>query len=95
MLSTLSVPFGGTNFKLKHLFSAEKVLKSTTESIEGLPMNIQVNLCFMYLDPSPCVTYLEKLLDEKPDERAENGAVFDRELYLREVEGFDDREVIN
>jgi len=54
----------------------------------------KVNLCFLYLDPEPCVTYLEKLLDEKPDQRPENGAVFDRELYLREVEGFDDREVV-
>ena len=39
------------------------------------------------------MTYLEKLLNEKPDERAESGAVFDREAYLRDVEGFDDREV--
>ena len=54
---------------------------------------LKVNLCFIYLDPSPCVTYLEKLLNEKPDERAESGAVFDREAYLRDVEGFDDREV--
>ncbi len=53
----------------------------------------QVNLCFIYLDPAPCITYLEKLLNEKPDERAESGVVFDREAYLRDVEGFDDREV--
>jgi hypothetical protein len=39
------------------------------------------------------VTYLEKLLNEKPDDRAESGVVFDREAYLRDVEGFDDREV--
>ncbi len=54
---------------------------------------MQVNLCFIYLDPAPCITYLEKLLNEKPDERAESGVVFDREAYLRDVEGFDDREV--
>lgn len=47
----------------------------------------------MYLDASPCITYLEKLLDNKPDDRAENGVVFDREAYLRDVEGFDDTEV--
>ena len=52
-----------------------------------------MNLCFIYLDPAPCITYLEKLLNEKPDERAESGVVFDREAYLRDVEGFDDREV--
>ena len=37
--------------------------------------------------------HLEKLLNEKPDERAENGAVFDRDTYLRDTEGFDDVEV--
>lgn len=54
----------------------------------------KANLCFMYLDPAPCITHLEKLLNEKPDDRAENGIVFDRDVYLREVEGFDDREVV-
>ncbi|XP_023339421.1 transmembrane protein 268 [Eurytemora carolleeae] len=54
----------------------------------------KVNLCFMYLDASPCITYLEKLLDNKPDDRAENGVVFDREAYLRDVEGFDDTEIV-
>ena len=44
------------------------------------------------MDPSKA-SDLEKLLNEKPDERAESGAVFDREAYLRDVEGFDDREV--
>ena len=47
----------------------------------------------MYLDSSPCITYLENLLDDKPEDQANNGVVFDREAYLREVEGFDDREV--
>ena len=37
--------------------------------------------------------HLEKLLNEKPDERAENGAVFDRDTYLKDTEGFDDVEV--
>ena len=32
-------------------------------------------------------------MNEKPDERAENGAVFDRDTYLRDTEGFDDVEV--
>ena len=48
----------------------------------------------MYFDPSPCITYLEKLLDNQSDDRAENGVVFDREAYLRDVEGFDDTEVL-
>jgi hypothetical protein len=34
-------------------------------------------------------------LNEKPDERAENGAVFDRDTYLKDTEGFDDVEVTN
>jgi len=54
----------------------------------------KVNLCFMYLDSSPCITYLENLLDDKPEDQANNGVVFDREAYLREVEGFDDREIV-
>lgn len=33
-------------------------------------------------------------MNEKPDERAENGAVFDRDTYLRDTEGFDDVEVV-
>ena len=37
---------------------------------------------------------LEKLLDEKPDEVAESGSVFDRETYLREVEEFEEVEVV-
>lgn len=54
----------------------------------------KVNLCFIYLDSAPCITYLENLLDDKPEDRANNGVVFDREAYLREVEGFDDREIV-
>ena len=33
------------------------------------------------------------MLSEKPDETAVNGAVFDRESYLRNVEEFEDVEV--
>jgi len=54
----------------------------------------KVNLCFLYFDYTKCVAHLEKLLNEKPDERAENGAVFDRDTYLRDTEGFDDVEVV-
>ena len=36
---------------------------------------------------------MEKILNEKPDEQAVNGAVFDREAYLRNVEEFEDVEV--
>jgi len=54
----------------------------------------KVNLCFMYLDSAPCITYLENLLDDKAEDRAHNGAIFDREAYLREVEGFQDTEVV-
>jgi len=54
----------------------------------------KVNLCFLYFDNTKCVAHLEKLLNEKPDERAENGAVFDREAYLRDTEGFDGVEVV-
>ena len=39
-------------------------------------------------------TQLEKLLNEKPDETTVNGAIFDREAYLRDVEGFEDVEVV-
>ena len=53
----------------------------------------QVNLCFLYFDSSPCLTYLEKLLDDKPEDKATNGVVMDREAYLRDIEGFQDREV--
>ena len=37
---------------------------------------------------------LEKLLNEKPDENTVNGAIFDREAYLRDVEGFEEVEVV-
>merc|ERR1711953_28174 len=54
----------------------------------------KVNLCFIYLDCSLCITQLEKLLNEKPDETAVNGAIFDREAYLRDVEEFEDVEIV-
>lgn len=54
----------------------------------------KVNICFIYLNSSPCIAQLEKLLNEKPDETAVNGAVFDRESYLRNVEEFEDVEVV-
>ena len=47
----------------------------------------------MQLQTNIFQAHLEKLLSEKPDERAENGAVFDRDTYLRDTEGFDDVEV--
>ena len=37
---------------------------------------------------------LEKLLNQKPDETAVNGAIFDRDAYLRDVEEFEDVEVV-
>ncbi len=37
---------------------------------------------------------LESLLAEKPDESTANGAIFDRDSYLREVERFEDVEVV-
>jgi len=54
----------------------------------------KVNLCFMYFDANPCLTYLEKLLDDKPEDKATNGAMVDREAYLRDIEGFQDREIV-
>jgi len=54
----------------------------------------KVNLCFLYFDSTNCVAHLEKLLSEKPDERAENGVVFDRDTYLKDTEEFDDVEVV-
>jgi len=54
----------------------------------------KVNLCFLFFDNTNCVAHLEKLLNEKPDERAENGAVFDRDTYLKDTEEFDDVEVV-
>ena len=38
-------------------------------------------------------TQLEKILNEKPDEIAVNGQIFDREAYLRS-DGFEDVEVV-
>jgi len=52
----------------------------------------KVNLCFIYFDPSDCIKRLETVLAEKP-EAAENGG-FNREEYLREVEQFEDVEVV-
>ena len=69
----------------------------------------KVNLCFIYMNNTQCIVSikisycciyhlclkarLEKILNEKPDEQAVNGAVFDREAYLRNVEEFEDVEV--
>jgi len=50
----------------------------------------KVNLCFIYFDPSDCIKRLETVLAEKPEE---NGG-FNREEYLREVEQFEDVEVV-
>ena len=47
----------------------------------------------MYFDATACLTYLERLLDDKPEDKATNGAIVDREAYLRDIEGFQDREV--
>jgi len=54
----------------------------------------KVNLCFIYMNNTQCIARLEKILNEKPDEQAVNGAVFDREAYLRNVEEFEDVEVV-
>jgi len=53
----------------------------------------KVNLCFIYLNNTQCITQLEKILNEKPDEIAVNGQIFDREAYLRS-DGFEDVEVV-
>ena len=38
---------------------------------------------------------LESVLEEKPEESQQNGAAaFDREAYLRDVEDFDDVEIV-
>jgi hypothetical protein len=37
---------------------------------------------------------LEAILSQKPDETPQNGEVFDPEAYLRNVEQFDDVEVV-
>ena len=37
---------------------------------------------------------LESILSEKPEENAGNGEVFDREAYLRDIENFEDIEVV-
>ena len=47
----------------------------------------------MYFDSAPCMTYLERLLEDKAEDKATNGVVIDREAYLRDIEGFQDREV--
>jgi len=55
----------------------------------------KVNLCFIYFDPSDCIKRLETVLAEKPDEnKPEENNGFDREQYLREVEQFEDVEVV-
>ena len=37
---------------------------------------------------------LQSLLSQKPDENPQNGEVFDQEAYLRNVEQFEDVEVV-
>jgi len=54
----------------------------------------KVNLCFLYFNAKECVAQLGKVLEEKPDETAQSGEVFDREAYLRDTEGFDEVEVV-
>jgi len=54
----------------------------------------KVNLCFMYFDSNPCITYLERLLEDKAEDKATNGVVVDREAYLKDIEGFQDREIV-
>jgi len=54
----------------------------------------KVNLCFIYMNSTCCITQLEKMLNEKPDETPVNGIVFDREAYLRNEEEFEDVEVV-
>ena len=52
----------------------------------------KVNLCFIYLDSNECIKKLEKILDEKPEENGQQ--LFDREAYLKQVEQFEDVEVV-
>lgn len=54
----------------------------------------KVNICFIYMNNTQCITQLEKILNEKPDETPVNGAIFDRDSYLRNVEEFEDIEVV-
>ena len=56
----------------------------------------KVNLCFIYFESADCIKRLEKVLEEKPkDNNNANGEVaFDREAYLKNVEEFEDVEVI-
>ncbi len=60
----------------------------------------KVNLCFIYFDPSECVAKLEAVLAEEQQQQQQQqqqqngGAAFDREAYLRDVEGFEDVEVV-
>ena len=46
----------------------------------------QVNLCFLFFDPKQCVARLGEVLAERPDQSQGEGAVFDREAYLRWAE---------
>jgi len=51
----------------------------------------KVNLCFIYFDPTECIKKLESILEEKQDE---NGDAFDREVYLKNEEQFQDVEIV-
>jgi len=53
----------------------------------------KVNLVFIYFEPADCIKRLETVLAEKPEENGEAGG-FNRDQYLREVEQFDDAEVV-
>ena len=54
----------------------------------------KVHLCFLYFDPAECVKKLETVLEENKTESAEGQNGFDREKYLKEVEEFEDVEVV-
>lgn len=53
----------------------------------------KVNLCFIYFESADCIKRLASVLAEKPeDNKAEDN--FDREAYLRDIEEFEDIEVV-
>merc|ERR1712156_70326 len=54
----------------------------------------KVNLCFIYFDSSECIKRLETILAEKPEENNGETPGFDREDYLRNVEEFEDIEIV-
>ncbi|TRY62889.1 hypothetical protein TCAL_03883 [Tigriopus californicus] len=57
----------------------------------------KVNLCFIYFESSDCIKRLEAILSEKPEDgppSAQTNGGFDREAYLKDVEQFEDVEVV-